>query len=260
MTEALQEPLALTLGVWDRTMLAKWFGVKPNSFSKAKEKKLEELRFFADFEIFKGGKINILFVKIPYYISKKERKYELISSHFEKAWNGHINTMRNVADTIYKEGEISKEYKNNTVYNTVRTIKIEYLGRDCEGGTKGWCYKDYFLRDKEKDMWRPMTKEERKIYKTARKLVYGDSDTRAEMLGDMYRSGEYSDKEILAFTAELLNLDKDDKHWELVALLEKNFDTKVKKMTYAEWYEEDQKRLTPEEVRAAVIRRLDGEE
>lgn len=40
----------LELKIYSNKELAEWFGITANSFSNQKEKKLKELRAFADFE------------------------------------------------------------------------------------------------------------------------------------------------------------------------------------------------------------------
>jgi hypothetical protein len=78
--------MELTTGKWSTKKLAEWFGIRPNSLSRNKEKKLKELKEFADFKITDTGKILIIKVKIPYYHKPNSKTYQYYLDTVPKAW------------------------------------------------------------------------------------------------------------------------------------------------------------------------------
>jgi hypothetical protein len=56
----------LHLGKMNNKELAEWFGITEGSFRTSKKKKLEELKYFANFEEV-GKKIEIFEIKDPIY-------------------------------------------------------------------------------------------------------------------------------------------------------------------------------------------------
>lgn len=66
--------MLLKVGIWNLKDLSQWFGIKPNTFSKQKQERLEELKEYADYEITDGGKVNI--IKIKKFFYKKNSVYQ----------------------------------------------------------------------------------------------------------------------------------------------------------------------------------------
>lgn len=110
-----EEAIELKVGLMTNNELAEWFGVKPRTFTNAKDKKLEELKEYAVFEVLKG-KINILKIKIPVYVKKKSKNYLIIKSHIDENWNDSgLDNKKNVAEKIFNKKE---EYHLNLKYST----------------------------------------------------------------------------------------------------------------------------------------------
>lgn len=61
-----QKKIELTTGLKTNKELAEWFGIIPNSFCRSKNKKLEELKLFAEYHLEKD-KVFIDEVLIPVY-------------------------------------------------------------------------------------------------------------------------------------------------------------------------------------------------
>ena len=59
--------------IYTNSQLAEWFKVKPVTFTKSKQKKLEYLKNFAEFEKVKG-KIKITKVLEPNYINPRDKE------------------------------------------------------------------------------------------------------------------------------------------------------------------------------------------
>ena len=76
--------------------LAEWFGIQVNSFRARKEKKLEELKNFADFKVVDSKKVYIIKVYKPVYVKKKSNKS---AKEFRVYWTligGIIKARRNI--------------------------------------------------------------------------------------------------------------------------------------------------------------------
>ena len=94
----------LTVGKFKLSEIAEWFGIKVTSFNAAKEKKLEELKEFADYELVSTHQIQITKVKYPFYVKKNSKNYEIIKKQITKTWNPDgIDTCKRVSNQIYQE-------------------------------------------------------------------------------------------------------------------------------------------------------------
>ena len=74
---------SLHLGKYTNKELAEWFGIKTETFTRYKKKKLEELKNFADFDEIYGG-IYITNIKEPTYNKNSQKIRELYQKGFEE--------------------------------------------------------------------------------------------------------------------------------------------------------------------------------
>lgn len=83
--------MKLTTGEWTNGQLAKWFGIKENTFCSQRASRFKELENYADFEVQKGtGKIIITNVKREYFL-KESLKDLTLSQILERDWDNFIN-------------------------------------------------------------------------------------------------------------------------------------------------------------------------
>ena len=133
----------LTTGIKSVKEIAEWMGIRPQSFSQKKQKKLKELRNFCDFELTKSGKINILEVFNPVYTKPSARIRQAIEKAFNEEWNwDDVDTCIRVGQAIYASGVCGREYEESTIINYVRLVKKEKFGTGVRGkGLEGTsCY------------------------------------------------------------------------------------------------------------------------
>ena len=114
----------LDVRIWTFKDLAKWFGIKPNTFSKQKQDRLEELKEYADYEITDGGKVDIFRVKKYFYkkdpiyqyykkqilsLEDKVVEYHMIAKRFYKQnFSVHVETCYFYVKQIYEDILIDK--------------------------------------------------------------------------------------------------------------------------------------------------------
>lgn len=164
----------LHLGKMTSQELAKWFGISYGSYRsrKIKEQKLEELKYFADFEEIYGG-VNILDIKIPVYSKKAQLKQELLQKVFLEEWENEshndINTCSNVARKIQQKygDELNLETSSITTYS--RNIRKQDFGipffTDGKKGSCAYLWSKIILVDEKEGIYicEELTEEETKI-------------------------------------------------------------------------------------------------
>lgn len=193
--------MELRLGKMTNREIAEWFGIKPNTLSKNKEKKLEELSFFAKHHLEESGKIFIDEIYIPVYEKQTKKNFEKVKSKFDEAWaeNG-IDTCKDVSDKIYlllvkDDGKFN--LKESTVYKYTRQSRDELYGKPyCYSGTKGCC--KYVFAKKTENGYELFNEEEEKIKKELIKKYFKQDDEEDERrihVAKMVNDGEISKEE-----------------------------------------------------------------
>ena len=117
----------LVTGTFSNKDIADCFGIKQNTFYKNKEKKLKELKNFANYEITPTGKIKIKEVKIPVYVKPTSKAFKYYLETVPKAWTyDEPETCSRVAAKIF-------DPKNNiqvsTGYEYTRMARDELWGK-----------------------------------------------------------------------------------------------------------------------------------
>ena len=137
----------LKLGIVTFKELAEWFGVT-RIVSSQKEKKLEELKNFCDYEVTESGKVNIIKIIEPKYIKRKDR-IENAATEYLQYFNQvdtakYLGTAKQVALQLMKKYQldVSVDYVSRAV---LKVLHLEYgYAKDKSRGTKGyssytWC-------------------------------------------------------------------------------------------------------------------------
>ena len=188
--------LELTEGIWTIKNLAEWFGMKPNSLSHNKEKKLKELKEYADFEITKSGKIKIIKVKKTTY--EKNNVYNYYKENIPRVWRyNQIDTCSRVASEIYTKKNSIEE---STGYQYTRRVRDNLWGKPHKGNPRCF-YKLAKLnrsdKDKKYDTYTELTKEELKIFSEEYNKFFKAADSAEDkfMIQDQVENGEITPEE-----------------------------------------------------------------
>lgn len=188
----LNENNELMVGVLTNQEFATWRGVKVNSLSRNKKRYLEELSKFAEYHL-EGRRIIIDRVLEPKFIKKFEEIYqktlEIIPQVINK--NGYDNGT-SINDKVFAR------YAEARYPFTLRGIKELYPDR-----VKTWLVKDWESGDV-----RPMTDEERGIYKECFREFFGDAEDKTLLVEDMIAEGEISKEQAWDRYRKLLGLNK----------------------------------------------------
>ena len=199
--------------------LAEWFGISANSFSKNKEKKLEELKYFAEFHI--DNKNHVIIDKIYNDVYNRQGKanYQKIKEKIDNVWNKDgLDSCKRVGEEIYKDLIMEDEdfkLKPSTVYNYTREGRNELYGKPFgAAGERGssiavLCKK---VKDDSEDGYHiePLTEKETKIKDQLFTLYYGKDSQKAKLLIEMAKDGEFPKEELYDRIDEQTNLTSDE--------------------------------------------------
>lgn len=186
--------------------LAEWFGVTQGSFNTKKDKKLEELKDFAEYHL-EGKKVVIDKVLNPIYSKNGSKAYEMIKEKVDDFWSPTgLDSCKNVSAKIVNYYGSNLDVAARTAYNYTRQGRNELYGKPFEGGgslgscTYMWCKKD------EEGMLVPFTPEEEQIKATLIKKYFGNADEKQIIVSGMVESGEIKKEEAWDILTELTNM------------------------------------------------------
>lgn len=182
--------------IYTNEELAEWFQIKPPSFTKTKRKKLEYLKYFADFEEVKR-KIKIIKVYEPNYINPRDKE-----SNNELYQRGIENVIKETPLQMYKTctGRViqqGKEIKKlNHSFDTSYKYVRENLPKIAITDRRVWCHRYY---GEEVDFI-PLTPGQLATWKKLIQIyISEDGEGRAELIAE-YQSlgdnGELTEKEV----------------------------------------------------------------
>lgn len=211
----------LTKGKMTYKELSEWFGLNPRTLStsteKAKAKKMEILKTFADYHI-EGKTIFIDEVRIPIY----NKAYHAIKNNYEDFWGKHeseyckknkVDTCSNVADKILEKfPEVKAQIKFNTAKVYVSKAKVEDYGRTYrkgEIGKKGICESIWM----NENGTRPLTDEEMEIFKNCARKVFESLNLDLIALYEEFKRGEITEEE---YKRTKMNWELDDTYKEFM--------------------------------------------
>lgn len=201
MTELHEGPITLR-------ELSVWFGLKPetitNGSKKAREKKLQRLKTFADYHL-EGKKIFIDKVIYPTY----SKAFDRIEERMPKEWanikdeNGkvistlkakNIDTCSRVAKVIHAEDEIvHDQISENTARCYVNQIKVKKYGHNNanDHGTEGRS-ESVWMNEKGTDVLPP--EKVARMYEL-RDKCYGEATCQFAEIDEQYRRGMINKEE-----------------------------------------------------------------
>lgn len=124
--------MQLKLGtVYTLAMLAEWFGVRRETMSRQKQKYLNYLKLFADYEPVGKTRVRITKIINPEFNKEKIKEYNIILQTINDYWqkDGEVKC-RSIANTI-----ISKYYGDMTE-QTILVSRLVYSGQISK--EEGW--------------------------------------------------------------------------------------------------------------------------
>ena len=186
--------------------LADWFGIKEKSLRSCKEKKFEELKEYAEFEVLRG-KIRI--TKIFKTVRTKENKsFKFIKSKTLEQWSDTgLDTCKNVSNKIISNYKQDLSLADSTVYTYTCESKRELWGKayDSKGGEIGFCV--YELCKQIDNQCIEFTEEEQKIKSKLLNKYFGKADEKVLYIQDMIENGEITEEESWQELRDIMNLD-----------------------------------------------------
>ena len=202
----------LELKIYTNKELAEWFGITQSSFSKYKEKKLEELKAFADFKQVgnKQKKIQITYIYEPVYNKQGSANFKKIKDQVDEVWDvSGLDTCKRVSEKIMEKNNYALAIKDSTVYNyTLKSRNILY-GKpfDGIGGTLGSCRYSWVKEDENGDL-RELTQEEQDIKDKLIKKYYGDATEKQILVQGMIEAGEITKEEAWDVLTKITKMNK----------------------------------------------------
>lgn len=202
----------LELKIYTSKELAEWFGISPASFYKYREKKLEELKAFADFKQVgnKQKKIQITYIYEPVYSKQGSANFKRIKDQVDEVWDASgLDTCKRVSEKIMEKNNYALAIKDSTVYNyTLKSRNILY-GKpfDGIGGTLGSCRYSWVKEDKNGDL-RELTQEEQDIKDKLIKKYYGDATEKQILVQGMIEAGEITKEEAWDVLTKMTKMNK----------------------------------------------------
>ena len=198
--------------------LAEWFGVSYDWFCHSKEKKMQQLKVFADYHLEPcgktGKKFNIVIDKVlcPEYSSA----YEEVKKLKPKYWDTHgtgVDTAARVGNEMWrKEKTVNSRIKVSTCENYTKAVEREEYGSLLLNtrGTKG--YRKYVYCEKKLDKetgehyYRPLTEDELKLIVDAIREAKIDTSLDESMFADeVYNNRkEYTTEELQLMAYKIL--------------------------------------------------------
>lgn len=118
MREGVNYKLELKLGKMTTKELANWFGITAASYNNSRTKKLEELRWYCDFDIVYGG-IKVKVIRHSKYIKNNSRIGKEIRDILPQVWRiGEPHTCVQVGAKIYELKKQPGDQISTYIYQT----------------------------------------------------------------------------------------------------------------------------------------------
>lgn len=199
----------LEVKVYSSKELAQWFGISPTSFYKYREKKLEELRAFADFEQVgnKQKKIKIICVYEPVYCKQGSNNFRKIKDQVDEVWDDSgLDTCKRVSEKIMEKEKYALAIKDSTVYNYTLRSRNDLYGKpfDQNGGSLGKCR--YLWCKEENGELKELTPEEEQIKQKLMKKYFGDATQKQVLVQGMVEAGEIKKEEAWDILTQMTNM------------------------------------------------------
>lgn len=201
---------SLHLGKYTNKELAEWFGIKTETFTRYKKKKLEELKNFANFDEIYGG-IYITNIKEPTYNKNSQKIRELYQKGFEEL-RSPIDTVSNINNKIFEKyrKELTTLSSPQSGYHYAIEVRNANYGIPFKDvGKLGRCYYLWCKVEKRSDnelYFVQLSPEEEQKKKILLKQFFGTDEEKDILIAQMVDSGEISEAEAYRLTREYRGL------------------------------------------------------
>lgn len=201
---------SLHLGKYTNKELAEWFGIKTETFTRYKKKKLEELKNFADFDEIYGG-IYITNIKEPTYNKNSQKIRELYQKGFEEL-RSPIDTVSNINNKIFEKygKELTTLSSPQSGYHYAIEVRNANYGIPFKDvGKLGRCYYLWCKVEKRSDnelYFVQLSPEEEQKKKILLKQFFGTDEEKDILIAQMVDSGEITEAEAYRLTREYRGL------------------------------------------------------
>ena len=225
--------MKLKIGKMTNKELAEWFGIKPESMTKTKKKKLEELQNYAFFEEIYGG-VNITGIIKEEYNKKDNQIRQIYQQGFEEL-RQPIDTVSNINEKIYEKysDKLPTLSSAQSGYHYAIEVRNANYGIPFkEMGSKGSCYYLWCKVEQEEGglYFTQFNEEEEKIKQRLLKQHFGTDEERDILIAQMVDAGEIGEAEAYRLTREYRNLNGAG-FMSFMRALEKEIGAKVVKAT-----------------------------
>lgn len=225
--------MELHLGKMTNKELAEWFGIKTNSFTQHKKKKLEELKEFCFFEEVYGG-VEITAIISPIYIKNSQKIREVYQQGFEEL-RKPLDTVSHINNQIYEKynEQLPTLSSAESGYRYAIEVRNANYGIPFKGkGSKGFCYY-MWCKMEERDgeqFFIQFTEEEEQVKKELLKKHFGTNEEKDLLIAEMVTNGEISKEDAYDIMMEYRNLNGKG-FMSFLRELEKQIGSKVVKAT-----------------------------
>lgn len=204
--------MELHLGKMTNKELAEWFGIKPDSMTRMKKKKLEELKNYACFEDIRGG-VNIIAIIKDTYNKKDTKIREIYEQGFEEV-RQPIDTVSNINNQIYEKYSEQLPTLSSAAsgYHYAIEVRNERYGIPFKGqGKVGQCYYCWCKQeegDNHQPLYIPFTQEEEQIKAKLLTKFFGNQEEKTLLLQEMVLMGEIKKEDAWDIFTEYSNLNQ----------------------------------------------------
>ena len=200
--------------------LADWFGINKTTIIKNRDKYLEYLDAFAEWEPIGKTRVKIKNVFIERFDKDVVSNYNKIKVKLDDCWNASgLDTCSRVA----KEMERSLDLAPSTIYKYVAKSRTELYGKPFFSvGEKGSCVYLWCKKQGEgaEAVYTMLTPEEEKIKQSIIQKYYGDLTEKNIIVQGMVAAGEISKEEAWDLLTKLTDLDNGDKFFCFISELQ----------------------------------------
>lgn len=200
--------MELKLGKMTSKEIASWFGLSYAYFRNHKEKKLEELKLFAEFDEVYGG-VNIKEIYEPIYQKQLGKTKQMVVSKIDQVWSedGLDSCTRvgyEICELLNKEG-VSR--KPDTIVAYTRQGRNELYGKPFIGNGKlGRCVYIWCKRDPATGEYSLLTPQEEQIKQNLQTKYFGDATEKQILVKGMVEAGEITKEEAWDVLEEMTNM------------------------------------------------------
>ena len=201
--------MELKLGKMSTKELAEWFGISYGSFRTLKNKKLEELKNYADFKEVYGG-VEITCIRKLTYNKKDNQIRQIYEQGFEEL-RQPIDTVSNINNQIYEKyhDKLPTLSSAESGYHYAIEVRNANYGIPFKGdGKRGCCYYLWCKVEQKGDEFYfvQFNEEEEKIKQDLLKKHFGTSEEKDLLIAEMVACGEISKADAYDIMMEYRNL------------------------------------------------------